>query len=154
MVVIALLLIAATVPSTEPASELTDSARLLQLHGAAMQAHLDQDVEAILEDESEDYVVASRGQVDTPTKQERRDLLGPYLAGTNFTVYRDEIEPIVRVSDDGTLGWVIVRVYARGTQTTPSGESRPIEFTSAWIELYEKRDDNWMRVGNVSNFEE
>lgn len=154
MVVIAVLLIAATVTSTEATSELTDSERLLQLHRDAMQAHLDQDVEAILEDETEDYVVVSRGQVSTPTKEQRRDRLGPYLAATKFTVYRDEIEPIVTVSEDGTLGWIIVRVYARGAQTTSSGESRPIEFTSAWIELYEKRNGNWVRVGNVSNFEQ
>jgi len=154
MVVIAALLIAATVSSTEATSELTDSERLLQLHRAVMQAHLDQDVEAILEDEAEGYVVASRGQVDTPTKQQRRDRLGSYLAATNFTVYRDEIEPIVRVSEDGTLGWIIVRVCARGTQITSSGESRPIEFISAWIELYKKGNGHWLRVGNVSNFEQ
>ena len=26
-----------------------------------------------------------------------------------------------------------------------------IEFDSAWIELYEKRNGRWVRIGNVSN---
>jgi len=130
-----------------------DSQALLRLHQAAIQAHLDQDVEALLEDESDDYVVASRGQVTHPTKQERRDRLGPYLAATEFSVYRDEIEPVVTVSQDGTLGWVIVRIYARGTQSSPDGKAQPVEFRSAWVELYEKRNGRWLRVGNVSNFE-
>jgi hypothetical protein len=30
--------------------------------------------------------------------------------------------------------------------------SQPLEFISAWIELYEKRDGRWWRIGNVSNF--
>jgi len=28
----------------------------------------------------------------------------------------------------------------------------PVEFVSAWIELYRKVDGRWMRTGNVSNF--
>ena len=58
----------------------------------------------------------------------------------------------MNVSRDGTLGWIIAQVYAQGTQTTADGETRPIEFVSAWIELYEKRNGRWLRTGNVSNF--
>jgi hypothetical protein len=56
------------------------------------------------------------------------------------------------VSADGSLGWVIAQVEAQGEQTTPKGVVEPIEFVSAWIELYEKRDGRWFQVGNVSNF--
>jgi hypothetical protein len=61
-------------------------------------------------------------------------------------------EPQIAISSDGTLGWVIVQVQANGIQTSERGEKVPIEFVSAWIELYEKRDGRWLRVGNVSNF--
>ena len=37
---------------------------------------------------------------------------------------------------------------SRGEISRPS----PIQFESAWIELYEKRGGSWRRVGNVSNF--
>ena len=60
--------------------------------------------------------------------------------------------PAARVSRDGSLGWVIVQVRARGLQTTATGSTEVLEFTSAWIELYEKRDGRWLRIGNVSNF--
>lgn len=58
------------------------------------------------------------------------------------------------VSDDGSLGWVLAQVYARGTQTGEDGKEEPLEFTCAWIELYRRQGDEWFRVGNVSNFEE
>ena len=48
--------------------------------------------------------------------------------------------------------WVIVQVQARGLQVTEQGGKKPLEFVSAWIELYEKRNGRWYRVGNVSNF--
>jgi hypothetical protein len=131
-----------------------DRARLLQLHAKAMEAHRAGNVEMLLEDESEDYVVASRGRISHPTLKDRRAALGPYLRETRFTEYVDVVPPVVTVSKDGTLGWVIVQVRARGEQVGANGAKEPFEFESAWIELYEKRGKEWRRVGNVSNFKE
>jgi hypothetical protein len=128
------------------------SAELLALHQVVLDAHAASDVELLLRDESDDYVVANRGEITTPDKAARRARLGAYLGSTRFTVYRDEVAPVVRVSEDGRLGWVIVQVHARGEQRGESGQATPVEFTSAWIELYEKRDGRWLRTGNVSNF--
>ena len=61
---------------------------------------------------------------------------------------------MITVSKDGTLGWVVVQVQARGVQTGADGKKEPIAFVSAWIELYEKRSGRWYRTGNVSNFQE
>ena len=127
-------------------------AELLALHQTVIDAHATSDVELLLRDESDDYVVANRGEITTPNKAARRARLGAYLGSTRFTVYRDEVAPVVRVSEDGTLGWVIVQVYASGEQRGESGQTTPVEFTSAWIELYEKRGGRWLRTGNVSNF--
>jgi hypothetical protein len=131
-----------------------DRARLLELHAEAMEAHRAGDVELLLKDESEDYVVASRGRISRPTLEDRRAGLGPYLRETRFTEYVDVVPPVVAVSQDGSLGWVIVQVRARGEQAGAGGAAEPVEFESAWIELYEKRGGEWRRVGNVSNFKE
>lgn len=130
----------------------SSSNQLLTLHQTALEAHLKSDVELLLKDEADDYVLANRGTIAHPTKEERRQRLGSYLKATNFREYRDEVPPIVNLSQDETLGWVIVQVYAQGEQTTSDGQVKPIQFVSAWIELYEKRDGRWLRTGNVSNF--
>ena len=148
---------AAVVPATlfaHLAGAGADVERLRMLHGKAIRAHQQSNIELLLEDDAEDYVVANRGEVTRPTRAERRAWLGPYLQGTKFQEYRDKAEPIVTVSADGTLGWVVVQVYARGVQTAPGKHEETVEFTSAWIELYQKRDGRWYRVGNVSNFKE
>lgn len=129
-----------------------DESRLLELHAQVMQAHLQSNVELLLQTEGDVYVVANRGQVTTPDPEARRGRFEPYLKNTRFIEYADMIPPIVRVSDDGTLGWVIVQVRARGEQTGAEGAIEPIAFESAWIELYEKRAGEWKRTGNVSNF--
>lgn len=130
----------------------SETSRLLALHQTVLQAHLQGDIELLLQDEPDDYVIASRGTVSHPDKAARRQRLGAYLAATHFDTYRDETPPVVTVSADGTLGWVIVQVYAQGQQTAVAGTTTPLEFVSAWIELYEKRDGRWLRIGNVSNF--
>jgi hypothetical protein len=137
-----------------PSNRVDDRARLLELHAEAMEAHRAGDIELLLRAESQEYVVASRGQVSHPTLEDRRAALGPYLRETRFTEYVDVVPPVVKVSRDGTLGWVIVQVRARGEQAGLGGATQPVEFESAWIELYEKLGNEWRRVGNVSNFKE
>lgn len=130
----------------------THERQLLHLHEAALRAHLESDVDLLLEAESDQYVLVSRGEVSHPTLEERRAFFGPYLQQTRFHVYRDLVPPTVRVSEDGSLGWVVAQIEARGEQTTSEGTVRPLAFVSAWIELCERRNGRWVRVGNVSNF--
>jgi hypothetical protein len=132
----------------------TDADQLKALHAKVMRAHLESNIDILMEDEAPEYVVANRGRISTPTLDQRKNGLGPYLRSTAFSEYRDMVEPIVKVSADGTLGWVVVQVHARGVQTTDAARKEPVEFQSAWIELYEKRKGRWWRVGNVSNFKE
>lgn len=125
---------------------------LLRLHDAGLKAHLESDLEAFLATQAADFVVVSRGEVSSPSMQERREFFGPYLSATTFEIYKDQIPPIVKVSRDGSLGWVIAQVEGRGTTATSEGGRAPIEFVAAWIELYERRDGRWISIGNASTF--
>lgn len=127
-------------------------AELLALHEEAMRAHRESNADLLLRAEAPDSVSANRGQITQPTLDARRARFQQYLGTTRFSEYIDVVPPIVQVSNDGSLGWVIVQVRAAGVQTTQEGGAQPLAFESAWIELYERRGDSWYRVGNVSNF--
>ena len=128
-----------------------DKNQLLAHHQQVIQAHLAADTEGWLALESDDYTSANRGEISHPSKAERKAWREPYLKASTFTVYRDLVEPIVKVSADGTLGWLIAQVEVAGTQKTAGGDVVPFRFVSAWIELYEKVDGRWLCSGNVSN---
>lgn len=145
-------LAAAPAAATTPPAASADLQQLLALHDAALRAHLAGDVETLVAAEDHEFVQATRGAVARPDRAARKAQLGGYLKKTRFSVYRDQIPPIAKVSADGTLGWVIAQVEARGQQTGPDGTPEPLEFVSAWVELYEKRNGRWVAVGNVSNF--
>lgn len=140
--------------SKSPTAARDDEAALLALHRDGIEAHLQNDVDRLLAPESDDYVLVNRGEVSHPDKKSRASFLGPYLRSVRFERYADAIEPIVKVSPDRRLGWVIAQVEVKGVARTQEGAEEPLEFVSAWIELYEKRGDRWYRIGNVSNFKE
>ena len=128
-----------------------DVEEVLKLHGELLESHMKYDAHGVLAAEPDDIVVVSRGEVLFPSKVERIFQYEQYLKSTEFKEYRDLIRPIVRVSDDGTLGWLIAQVRIVGTRSRSNGEKTPIDSVWAWIELYEKRDGRWFRVGEVSN---
>ena len=132
-------------------SQNNDAAQLIAAHEQVIQAHLQKDVASWLAGEADEYVVANRGSIAYPTKAERAAVRQPYLAQTEFSEYRDLVPPIVKVSDDGTLGWLIAQVKVVGMRTPPDGQAINFEATWAWIELYEKIDGRWLNTGNLSN---
>lgn len=140
--------------SGESRSIEADRQRLLLLHEAGLQAHRDGDVEALLRHQAEDFYLVDGGAVEVLSKQQRREFLGPYLAATRFEFYRDAAAPVASVAGDGSLGWVTAQVEARGSTVNAAGEPVTIEFAAAWIELYERRGEEWLAVGNASSIRE
>ncbi len=126
-------------------------AALEAMHASVLEAHRRGDIDAWMAHEADTVVSANRGVISFPTAEERRSRRERYLSATTFDVYRDLRPPIVMVSEDGTLGWVIAEVEIKGTTASEGGGRTPVEGVWAWIELYEKRDGVWKAVGNVSN---
>jgi hypothetical protein len=124
---------------------------LLDLHADVLRAHLESDPD-LLPPSLGDFVQANRGELSRPDAEASRARFADYLGRTRFTVYRDQVPPVVHVSGDRTAGWVIVQVEARGEQRTPAGTIEPVSFQSAWVELYVKQAGRWLMAGNVSNF--
>jgi len=136
-----------------PESVLTDEQRLLRLHRIVMDDHYFGDASGMKTMNAEPFMVVTEGEVLTMSDAESDAGLDRIMATRDYTVYDDTIRPIVKISQDGTLAWVTVRVYAKGVRFDGEGKpAGPLEFTSAWTELYEKVDGRWQMIGNISNF--
>lgn len=146
--IIGSLLLAGCIETTDRSD---DVAELLGLHTQLIQAHLDGDVDSWMTIEADSFVSANGGQITFPSADQRRQQRTRYLANARFDRYRDVRDPIVRVSADGTLGWLIAEVEVAGTYTNDDGSSEPIAVVWAWVELYERTAEGWKLVGNVSN---
>ncbi|GEM_PF-826704 len=132
---------------------LTEEQRLLRLHRIIMDDHLFGRTDGMKNVRGDSMVIVSDGEVYKMAGAESDAMLDRMMTSRDYTVYDDLIRPIVKISNDGSLGWVIAQVSASGVRFDANGKpSGPLEFVCAWIELYEKVQGRWRLLGNVSNF--
>jgi hypothetical protein len=63
-------------------------------------------------------------------------------------------EPIIGISQDGSLAWSIVQVKVAGRRKMEDGVEVKLNFICAWITLFERQGERWLRRGEVSSFKE
>ena len=117
-----------------------EKAELLRLHKSNREAHFKTDVDALLENSPEEMISVSRGKINRPSKE--------------YYEWDDVEEPIVRISNDTSMAWMITRTRVRRVQKKADAAEREEKFVYAGIMTYEKRDGRWVRVANVSTFEQ
>lgn len=138
----------------QPAANLDrEKAELLRLHKSAREAHFKTDVELLFENSPEEMISVSRGKVSRSGRDEGRKFFSGYFRGAKYYEWDDLEEPIIRISKDATMAWMITRIRVRRVQRDAGGAEREERFVYAGIMTYEKRDGRWVRVANVSTFE-
>jgi hypothetical protein len=123
---------------------------ILDLHQSLIQAHLDKDAAFLARPTAEDYLSVARGELRSMTAADVEAMLAPYLAQTEFSHYEDVADPVIGVSDDGSLAWSIVQVRVAGTRTRENGEAQNFDTLWAWLTLYRRDGDGWQRIADVS----
>ena len=134
---------------------LTDEQRLLRMHRIAMDDHLFEKTTGLTSIRADSLVILNRGIVNRIRSKDFDATMEQIMNSRDHNRYDDLIRPIVNISQDGTLGWVIAQVSVEGEVFQYGDEGNiPLSFQSAWIELYEKVDGEWKFIGIVSNFKE
>lgn len=128
-------------------------AEILSLHKKSIDAHWKKDISFFIKDISDDYFSVGNGEIRKPIKEEIRAQFSDYLKRTTFREYRNLQEPIIGFSKDDSLAWSIARVKVAGRSSRDDGSESELDFTCAWITLYERRGNEWLRLGEVSSLQ-
>lgn len=128
-----------------------DREALLAHHEASLLAHRENNPEWFIQDRAAEYILVNRGEILRPTSEQTLAKFKDYLDRTHFTEYRDLVPSVVRISEDGTMGWIAVQVKVAGVQTQPDGTEEAIDAVWAWVSMYEKHEGRWINTGNASN---
>ena len=127
---------------------------LLDIHKQGREAHFRTNVDLLLSNHPEaGFISVSQGKISQVTKDQSRQRFEAYFKGAQYYEWDDLEPPIIRVSKDGTLAWVITRVKVRRTQKDSAGTAQEQKFVYAGIMTYEKKDGRWIMSANVSTFE-
>ena len=141
--------------AAQPSADLEkEKAELLRLHKLAREAHFQTDVDRLLENSPEEMISVSRGKINRSGKADARKMFAGYFRGAKYYEWDDVEEPIIRVSKDASMAWMITRIRVRRVQPDAAGVEKEEKFVYAGIMTYEKRDGRWARVANVSTFEQ
>lgn len=123
---------------------------ILDFHKKFIADHLNKNIESFIEDYADDYIFVAHGEISHPSKEEFKTSFSDYLNNTTFSEYRDLEEPIIGFSEDGSMAWSIVKVKVAGTRSMEDGSQNDFDVTYAWITLYERQGDKWIRTVEVS----
>ncbi|HEV3470520.1 MAG TPA: nuclear transport factor 2 family protein [Pyrinomonadaceae bacterium] len=130
-----------------------EKAELLRLHREAREAHFKTDPARLQEGSAEEFVYVRDGRIGRVSRADQVKRYEGYFKGAKYFEWDDVEEPIVSVSQDGSMAWMITRIRVRRTQKDAAGKEQEEKFVYAGIMTYEKRDGKWIRVANVSTFE-
>lgn len=138
------------ISETEKAKE-----ELLAIHVNARRAHFATDANALMANanHAEPFIRVSNGAVQHISREAIRQDFEQYFKNATYYEWDDLEPPIVQVSQDASMAWMITRTKVRRTQTDEAGVQREQEFVYAGIMTYEKQDGQWVRTANVSTFE-
>ena len=127
-----------------------DRASLLRLHELARTAHLEKRADLMVSSFADSFRNISRGSVTMRTREENRARLQAYFDRSTFQEWADLEPPLIRISPDGQMAYVIVRKRVRLTARDSVGVPQADHTIFAWIEVYEKRDGRWTLMAVAS----
>jgi hypothetical protein len=125
---------------------------LLTIHRNLIRAHLSNDPALSVQNLTESFTSVKDGEITNPGKEEMIAGLTDYIRNTTFSEYRDLQEPVIGLSEDGTVGWVIARVSVRGTRKLDDGSTCEVSFICSWMTLYRRAEGTWKAEAEVSTF--
>jgi sugar lactone lactonase YvrE len=126
---------------------------LLALHEADRRAHFATDAALLASSGGPSFLSVSRGRLEHIAPEAERAFFEDYFRGARYEAWDDLEPPVVRVSDDGSMAWMITRLRVKRSGPGPDGKPQEQAAVYAGVMTYAKRGGRWIRTGNVSTFE-
>jgi hypothetical protein len=127
-----------------------DRAALLRLHALAQTAHLEKRADLLVATFADSFLDISRGSVTVRTPAESRTRFQAYFDRSSFLEWADVAPPLIRISPDGRMAYVVVQKRVRLKSLDSAGAPRLEHTEYAWIEVYEKRGGKWTLMAVAS----
>lgn len=123
---------------------------LLELNAKNREAHLAGDVQTILAGMAPEYFQVRRGRVYELSAQDNKMRFESYLGSMKILAWDDIAEPIVFVSDDGTLATMLVTKRLAMVPINAPDTTAPMEGVYAWQATYRRVDDIWIMIADAT----
>lgn len=116
---------------------------LLELHRQARVAHFQRDANLLVGSFADDFTSIGNGKIQNPTRQASLDRFTNYFRNSRFLEWDDIVPPVIKVSNDATMGYVIVNKRVRLMAKETDGTEKEATEVFAWLATYRKNDGQW-----------
>jgi hypothetical protein len=130
-----------------------EKARLLHLHESALRAHLENDANTFLAPYASQWYDVRNAGVRLRTKEEALPSIERYFKRTRFSNISEMVAPIIHLSTDASMAWVIGTIHVRATQDGSDEQEQDFSFQCAYVSIYEKHEGEWAQVVDASCFQ-
>jgi hypothetical protein len=130
-----------------------EKARLLYLHETALRAHLEHDANTFLAHYASAWYDVRNAGIRLRTKAEAFPSIERYFKRTHFSEISEMGAPIIHLSTDASMAWVIGTIQVRATEDGADGKEQDFSFQCAFVSVYEKHEGEWAQVVDASSFQ-
>jgi hypothetical protein len=116
---------------------------LLELHHQGRAAHFNRDAKLLVSTFADDFTDVGNGRINKPTREKSVNRMQSYFDNSTFLEWDDITPPVIKVSDDATMGYVIVHKKVRLIAKTETGRSQEETEVFAWVAIYRKLNGQW-----------
>ena len=113
-------------------------------------AHFDRDVDLFMSEFADSMISVNKGKVTIATPDENKKRIGSYFSSVQFIKWDDVAEPVIRLSDDGSLAYAIVQKQVILSRVDSIGKQFIDTTDYAWVSIYRKHKEGWKVECNAS----
>lgn len=121
--------------------------RLLQQE---RKAHFTNNVDLFISEFADSMISVNKGKVTIAGPVENRKRIEPYFNSVKFIKWDDVADPIIRISDDGSLAYAVIQKQVILTYPDTSGKPFYDTTNYAWTSIYRKQRGEWKVEANAS----
>jgi hypothetical protein len=123
---------------------------LLLLHNKARADHFNRDAAAMASGFADDFTNIANGKITKPTWEASFERFKSYFSRSTFLEWDDITPPVIKVSDDATMGYTIVHKRVRLLSKGDDGKETEVTEVYAWVTLYRKINGKWQLMAVAS----
>lgn len=132
----------------------TGKQKLLSLHQAQRDAHLQKNVEAFVAQFDQNMLSVNHGKISTMSPAAARPRIQSYFDQVSFKKWADVSPPRIEFSDDGSMAYMVVDKMVILTYLDEKKQTVEESTHFAWVSICKKQPDGeWKIVCNVSTNE-
>jgi ketosteroid isomerase-like protein len=116
---------------------------LLQLHEQQRAAHFNRDARQLVSSFADDFTNISAGKIERPSREQSLSRFQTYFDHSTFLEWDDIAPPVIKVSKDASMAYVIVYKRVRVKSLDEKGATQEVTTVFSWMATYEKQKGKW-----------